>query len=254
MVESLEQFKFKINDCHIHIGNSSSINKTFEPTGLIKHPADKVLLMSAQEDIDKNNRLVKLLTEHFPDIYGLYWLDKTNWVYPQIDGKMVGFKYHGAYTGYPVTNSSYVIGMEYLNSKSALLMVHCGRYKEGARSSNTSYHHALDIATTYPNIKVIMAHMGGTDTTICKKAVKDSSDYNNVYFDTSGITTPYIIEYAVDHLGSKRILFGSDAPWCSFNAMYHTVLDAAIPEDDKKNIFTDNFETLIARCRSIPAV
>ena len=119
------------------------------------------------------------------------------------------------------------------------------RYKEGSKESNTSYQHALEVAKIYPKLKVIMAHMGGTDTTICKRAINDSRDYPNIYFDTSGITTPYIIEYAVEQIPANRILFGSDAPWCSFNAMVYTILDAQIDDDIKNAILYNNFNELI---------
>lgn len=248
----MDELSVPVNDCHIHIGNSASINRTFEPVHLKDHPAKKVLLMSAQDDIKTNNNLIKNLSGLFPDVYGLYWITSNNWYYP-MDKKMVGCKFHGAYENMPISNERYHPIKEYLNDNDAVLMVHCGRYKEGEIKSNTSFLHALMVAQDYPNIKVIMAHMGGTDTTVSKKAVKAAANQDNIYFDTSGITTPYIIEYAVDHLGPKRILFGSDAPWCSFKAMYHTVMDANIPEEDKRNIMYDNFNLLVERkCESIP--
>jgi predicted TIM-barrel fold metal-dependent hydrolase len=87
--------------------------------------------------------------------------------------------------------------------------------------------------------------MGGTDTTVCKNAIQAAVDIPNVYFDTSGITTPYIIEYALTYLKPERILFGSDAPWCSFRAMYHNVIDANINHIDKEKILYSNFNNLI---------
>jgi predicted TIM-barrel fold metal-dependent hydrolase len=154
---------------------------------------------------------------------------------------MIGCKYHGSYLGSPIHPCQL---LEDIN----LVMVHCGRYKEGRKESNTSYLHALEVAKSYPKLKVIMAHMGGTDTNVCKVAIEDSRDYDNIYFDTSGITTPYIIEYALENIPSNRILFGSDAPWCSFLAMYHTVLDARIPDEDKQNIFYNSFNDLVSKC------
>ena len=87
--------------------------------------------------------------------------------------------------------------------------------------------------------------MGGTDTTICKKAIYESREHENIYFDTSGITTPYIIEYACDNIGPKRILFGSDIPWCSFKAMYYTIEDAMIPRVYKDDILYHNLNRLV---------
>lgn len=201
-----------------------------------------MLLFSTDQNIETNNECIRTLSKEFDFIYGLQWIHRNSDI--QLDNKIIGCKFHGAYLGTPISKE-YWRTLEYLAREEAILMVHCGRYKEGAEESNTSYLHALEVAKMYGGIKVIMAHMGGTDTNVCKKAIIDSRDYDNVYFDTSGITTPYIIEYAVKQIPSTRIMFGSDAPWCSFRAMYYTTMDASIPEQDKENIMYNSFEQLI---------
>lgn len=216
-----------------------------------KYNIDNVLVMGSDTHVQDNNNDINHFVNNETFAYGLYWIADSHIRFP-VNQKLIGCKYHGAYTGQPVSNKRYQNIMEQLDAMDSILMVHCGRYKEGEIESNTSFLHALMVAQDYPHIKVIMAHMGGTDTTVSKKAVKAAATQDNVYFDTSGITTPYIIEYAVDHLGPKRILFGSDAPWCSFKAMYHTVIDANIPEEDKHDIMYNNFNLLIKRCESIP--
>ena len=220
-------------DCHIHYGKMPEINQELTDVHDFKaqHNIDKLLLIGIND-------------VPWSDMYGLYWLYKGLDVAPLTD-KMIGYKFHGTYEQKPVIHPNYEIYLRYLDRHDALLMVHCGRYKEGHWTSNTSYLHALSAAIKYPNTKIIMAHMGGTDTTVCKKAIDASRDYDNIYFDTSGITTPYIIEYAVKQIPSTRIMFGSDAPWCSFNAMYWTVMDAQISDEDKRNIFSESFNQLI---------
>jgi predicted TIM-barrel fold metal-dependent hydrolase len=42
-------------------------------------------------------------------------------------------------------------------------------------------------------------------------------------------------------LGSERVLFGSDFPWCSYRSMYWGVEDALVSEEAKENIFSKNF-------------
>ena len=217
-----------------------------------------MLIMSFEQDIENTNSQVLELVQQRPNpgIFGLHWISQscnTERLKSLIEsGMILGAKFHGSYEHEPLSHQKHWRVLEVLGAKEAILLVHCGRYKEGERESNTSYLHALDVAKMYGGIKVIMAHMGGTDTTVCKKAIKDSRDYDNVYFDTSGITTPYIIEYALKEIPSTRILFGSDAPWCSFRAMYYTVMDANIPEADKYNIMHKSFDGLIQDCRLLP--
>jgi predicted TIM-barrel fold metal-dependent hydrolase len=89
--------------------------------------------------------------------------------------------------------------------------------------------------------------MGGSDTAVVKRAINDAKDIPNIYFDTSGITTPYAVEYAVRVIDVRRILFGSDEPWCSFRSMYYNVVDAEIPEEYKERILSENFKDLVIK-------
>jgi len=199
--------------------------------------------MASTVNPDLDNKLVYQYAHANPDIYGLHWFVPTSNKI-EFSDKIVGIKYHGAYLNNPVTSMSKYI-LEELDKQKKILLVHCGRYLEGDIKSNTSYLHAIQVARHYPNIKVVLAHMGGTDTTVCKKAISHAEGIHNVYFDTSGITTPSIIEYACNRLPVTRILFGSDWPWCSFRAMYYTVMDAAISNLSKQDILYNNFEMIL---------
>ena len=239
--------QYKINDCHVHVGRMSGINQSLNTEDIIdfkkQNNIDKVLLLASDSDPEKSNNMVEFLVDNIPDTYGLHWwINGVNNI--KLTNKIIGVKYHGTYAKKPITSLNPRI-FEALDKHKAILMVHCGRYLEGDIKSNTSYLHALQVARKYPNIKVILSHMGGTDTTVCKKAIMHGTMIHNVYFDTSGITTPFIIEHACDRLPTTRILFGSDSPWCSFKAMYNTVMDAIVNKLEKKDILHDSFELLL---------
>jgi Tat protein secretion system quality control protein TatD with DNase activity len=237
--------RIRINDTHIHIGHSKDIYKSLNNVKQFQVDNDIGSCLIMGNSL-RDNDSVELMAANDANIYGLYWISTHGNFFDLTNSRrMVGCKFHGAYEQKPITNPVYADILDYLEDKRAILMIHCGRYKEAALESTTSYLHALKIATEYPQIKVIMAHMGGTDTSVSKFAILEAIDFDNIYFDTSGITIPYIIEFAVEHIGSNRILFGSDAPWCSFKAMYHTVNDAEIGHKEKENIFHENFNKLI---------
>lgn len=243
----------KINDCHIHLGKSNYIKQSFSPKDVINfrnyNNIDKIVLMGFG-DYEQEQEIYDLV-DQYQFVYGLHWLqDQMTIIHHIFNDRMIGCKWHGfherryGYDKIPLTKR-FECELESLSKYGKVILIHCGRYKEASIESNTSYLHALEVAKIYPKLKVIMAHMGGTDTTICKRAINDSRDYPNIYFDTSGITTPYIIEYAVEQIPYNRILFGSDAPWCSFNAMLYTILDAQIDDDIKNAILYSNFMELI---------
>ena len=238
-----------VNDAHVHIGQSSDIVAEIDLRVLLNfkqlHGIHKMLIMGSDVSPITDNKTVTELINSNPDMYGLYWYShNAKHDMLKLTDKMLGVKFHGVYNDMTVMEMNKDI-LEGLDKLKKILLIHCGRYKEGDVTSNSSYIHGLALAHSYPNIKVILAHMGGTDTTVCKKAITHARGLYNVWFDTSGITTPSIIEYACEHIPYTRILFGSDLPWCSFNAMYFTVMDAQIDEDIKKAIMHHNFEALI---------
>lgn len=198
-----------------------------------------MLIIQTHEDHDIHK--LENFIINYPGLYGLQWIDDKTEGYYYSD-TIIGCKFHGTYSDhcYPPE-----FLLEELDNKKSILMMHTGRYKDGNSESKTSYLHALEVAKYHPNIKLIMAHMGGTDTEICKKAITAAIDLPNVYFDTSGITTPFIVEYAVENIGSKRILFGSDVPWCSWDAMYWTVKEARITVEEKEDIYSRNFNNIL---------
>ena len=246
--------KYKINDSHVHIGKSPGVQietSAQDITNFIeKYNLENILLMSLEHDIDKNNKIIGELARNDNRIHGLYWIQKSK-IDENIedlktglhDGSYKGVKFHGVFEHLPVTSEVYKPIMQLLNDNNACIVVHCGRYNDGSRSSITSFEYAVELAVNFPKVKVILAHMGGNDTSIVKKATSYSIGIKNIYFDTSGISTPLRIEVALRAgLGSDKILFGSDSMWCSLRGNFYNVLDARISEEDKIKILSENFE------------
>ncbi|MBU4419197.1 MAG: amidohydrolase family protein, partial [Candidatus Omnitrophica bacterium] len=119
-----------------------------------------------------------------------------------------------------------------------------------------------DILRQYPKVKFIFAHFGGAicylkqrfDTTYQMlremNFVKDlqglPSDYfKNIYVDTSGDTTKANFLLALELMGPKRILWGSDWPAKKDIASgIKAVSDLDISQEDKQNILGGNLEKL----------
>ena len=81
-----------------------------------------------------------------------------------------------------------------------------------------------------------MAHLGGAAYVNAVAGAK----HGNVYVDTSGINSSRnaVIEYAVEQVGSERILFGTDTYAAGFQR--GRIDYALISDQDKKNILRDN--------------
>lgn len=245
----------KVCDVHIHLGRSGGIYHTLHDTEIEsfikKYQIQHLFLMPFELDVEKANLKIHELSKIHNEIHGLYWIQKhrikenLNELTNLLGDGVVGVKFHGTYEELPISNEVYKPILEFLNDKEAILLVHAGRFKEGDITSNTSYQHVVNVAKLYPKIKVIMGHMGGNDTSIVKNALESSKNLKNIWFETSGITTPYRVERGVDIIGPERILFGSDSPWCSFRSMYYGVEDSLLDEKIKELIFYKNFFKLL---------
>ena len=245
----------KVCDAHVHLGRSEFIYHTLHDTEIEsfikKFQIQHLLLMPFELDVEESNRKIHQLSKLYHEIHGLYWMQKQRIENDLKELKnflgdgVVGVKFHGTYENLPISDKVYSPILEFLNDKEGILLVHTGRYKDGDITSNTSYQHVVNVAKLYPKIKVIMGHMGGNDTSIVKNALNASKNLKNIWFETSGITTPYRVERGVDVIGPERILFGSDSPWCSFRSMYYGVEDSLLDEKIKELIFYKNFLKLL---------
>ncbi|MDD5129292.1 MAG: amidohydrolase family protein [Candidatus Omnitrophica bacterium] len=121
-----------------------------------------------------------------------------------------------------------------------------------------------DILRQYPRVKFVFAYFGGAvcylkqrfDATYAMlrsiNFVKDlqanPSDYfKNIYVDTSGDTTKANFSLALELMGPKHILWGSDWPAKKDVASgIKAVNDLDISQDDKQNILGGNMGKLFA--------
>lgn len=94
----------------------------------------------------------------------------------------------------------------------------------------------LPYADQYPDVTFIMAHLGGEAHANAIAGAK----HGNVYVDTSGInsTRNAVVEYAVERVGSERILFGTDTYAAGFQR--GRIDYALISDEDKANILRNN--------------
>ena len=96
------------------------------------------------------------------------------------------------------------------------------------------------IADKWQKTKLILAHLGAIEH------IDAISGARNVYADTSGNASSQnnVIEYAVNKVGSEKILFGTDTYSCAFQK--GRILLADISEEDKQNILYKNAERIFS--------
>ena len=98
----------------------------------------------------------------------------------------------------------------------------------------------------YPEVNFIFGHSGGRVEGI-KTAVEIGTRYKNAYYDIAGdIYDRRLIEYISGHVGSDRVLFGSDIQWFDPAPQLGMILGAELSTEDKELILGGNASRLFA--------
>ena len=117
------------------------------------------------------------------------------------------------------------------------ILVHCGRWQETA-----GYQLALDTAMAYPDIKFILAHLGGDreDLKILAPRKAKEMGLTNVWFDISATREWWTIGMAIDQMGIDRIIFGSDFPVMHPTMSIASVKALKLNPAEEERIFSKN--------------
>ena len=135
--------------------------------------------------------------------------------------------------------------------------------KDDRIKNPTNVKQLLDIEQKYPNVKLIVAHIGRA---YCPEDLGDAletlaANTKNMMFDFSANTYSYAIEKCIDLMGSKRVMFGTDMPITkmrmyriSENGVYKNVVprgmygdvsdDIHMKETDEPNVTNFAYEIL----------
>lgn len=97
------------------------------------------------------------------------------------------------------------------------------------------------LAKRFPDVRMICGHSGG-DWELGARAIRR---YENVMFEFSGADPQSgSVDYAVNELGTDRIVWGGHGPSRSFSTELSKVLDASISHGDRMKIFGGNYRRL----------
>lgn len=108
---------------------------------------------------------------------------------------------------------------------------------DATQAQRSEPHDIADLAKRHPNVRIIMAHMEGSNV----RGILDVAGLPNVWIDTSG-SQPFsgTLEFAVERLGSERILFGSDMFLRGLASQLGRVLSTPLAQKDQDNILYRN--------------
>jgi predicted TIM-barrel fold metal-dependent hydrolase len=156
--------------------------------------------------------------------------------------KISCFKFHPSFQKIKITDDAYKIYLKLAEDNNKPVIIHCGRWKEIA-----DYHYPLELVESYPELKIILAHLGGDQPGLYLECAKEIKKRNlaNVYVGTESIREFYFVNEVVNILGADKIIFGSDYN-LGLPQMYFPVIDSLkITEEEREMIYSGNILRLL---------
>ena len=99
-----------------------------------------------------------------------------------------------------------------------------------------------EMAETFPNVTLIMAHIGEPDD--IDAAIRVASRRSNVYIDTASVQLS-TLKKALKKVDYHKILMGTDAPWGDFSLSIDLVRKATDDIDIQNKILGENINRIL---------
>jgi predicted TIM-barrel fold metal-dependent hydrolase len=240
-----------IIDSHIHIGKWSDIFFNYESTVaeavevMKSSGVDAALAMPT--DSTPNSELFAQTNNH-PDFkfHFMAWINPDD---PELDSfldenidNVSAFKIHPSIQRKRMTDESYDKYLQLASDKKKPVIVHCGRWQEIA-----SYKFPLECTDKFPDLMVVLAHLGGDQPGLFLQCAEDvkNGNYPNVYLGTESVREFHFVNKVVHTVGAEKVIFGSDYNLGLPKTYIPIVESLDIPATDKELIFSGNILRLI---------
>ncbi len=201
-----------IFDSHMHVGS-------FESMFGVSLDRDGLETLMREHGIGSgvvfhpDNDYVRQVVESIPGMYALVWAN------PRLPGyleeaerfldhpKFLGMKLHPLLDGYHPNDPAVHPLVELLLERDLAVLIHCGH------PIFTLPWSIEELVVNFPDAKVILGHMGHGNVVYINGAIEVALRHPNVYLETSGMPMHTKIKEAVERVGERRVLFGSDVPF-----------------------------------------
>ena len=170
-------------------------------------------------DLKAGNRAVHEAAERYPDrVIGFGWANPRLGLQTALDDVrqcieeygFVGVKLNGAQEEYVIDDEVTVLPVvERIAELGGALAFHCG----ADAYEFTHPFRVAKVAGRFPEMKVLLAHMGGVGRPhLHDAAIEFARQHANMHFIASAAESKSILK-AVEVLGPERVSFGSDTPF-----------------------------------------
>lgn len=252
-----------IIDADVHISPTFESGNSITIEELIKRMdyagVDKALTWLQppyKREIDDANRYVYDAVQQYPDrILGFGWADPNLGVQKAKDMakkcikeyNFYGVKLNGAQNSFYIDDPKLSIPViEEIANMGSILAFHVG----ADAYEHTHPFRVGKIAKMFPELRILMVHMGGASfADLSNAAIEVAEENPNITMIGSAVRAIPILK-AIKTLGADRVCFGSDTPFELMHvevAKYNALLKGELVEEEIQKVMGGNIERLFQR-------
>lgn len=101
------------------------------------------------------------------------------------------------------------------------------------------------LAELYPNVKIVMIHMGHGNGMYVQSAIDMAKKYRNLYLETSGMPMHTKIREAYRTVGPDRVMWGLDAPFHHPTVEIQRTIVSGLDDKELEDVFYNNAKALL---------
>ena len=101
------------------------------------------------------------------------------------------------------------------------------------------------LADIYPEVKMVMIHMGHGNGMYIQAAIDMAKKYPNLYMETSGMPMHTKIKEAYEDVGADRIMWGLDAPFHHPTVEMQRTIVSGLTDCQLEDVFYNNAKNLL---------
>ena len=101
------------------------------------------------------------------------------------------------------------------------------------------------LAELYPNVKIVMIHMGHGNGMYVQSAIDMAKKYPNLYLETSGMPMHTKIREAYRTVGADRVMWGLDAPFHHPTVEIQRTIVSGLDDKELEDVFYNNAKKLL---------
>ncbi|MEK6918481.1 MAG: amidohydrolase family protein [Nanoarchaeota archaeon] len=224
-----------IIDVHTHVGEGKTgLNSLQLLESMKKHGVTKSLVfpLKSQRDVFEHSLELRDLHQDLLPVLRCNPKVIDRNILVRVLDDFVAIKLHPRGEDFDPLDEQLSWFFKILSEKSKPIIIHTR--KEGL--SSTDPERLLTLAKRYPKIPFVFGHFAGdSDEFFSRMQACD-----NVYVETSIVSSPFIIKLRAKQVGADRIMFGSDVPFSDHQIEILKVLKSELTQEEKNLILHGN--------------